>query len=79
MSNHATQRPTAFVLGAIALLGILVMSVTPKISSAQKGLACGMVGCDDGDRDCAEITGTLNVDVGPLEAGASVTYFCREP
>lgn len=79
MSNQATRRPTALVLGVTTLCAILAMSFTPGISSAQKKLACGLVGCDDGDRDCAEITGTLKVDVGPLEAGAEVTYFCREP
>lgn len=79
MSNQATRRPTAFALGATALLAILVMSLTPSTSSAQKKFTCGLIGCDDGDRDCAEVTGTLKVDVGPMEAGAEVTYFCREP
>ena len=79
MTKLANWRSAALVLGAVTLCALLIMSLTPDISSAQKQLTCGLVGCDDGERDCAEITGILKIDVGPLEAGATVTYLCREP
>ena len=43
-----------------------------------KTIVCHFAGCGGEVRLCATITGTLSADVGPLDAGAEVTFHCYE-
>lgn len=53
--------------------------VIQDVIDDKKDQMCSFLGCEGGDRDCAEVSITMEVSVkGVVGGSAEVTYFCYE-
>ncbi|MEX2529444.1 MAG: hypothetical protein WD960_01620 [Gemmatimonadota bacterium] len=73
-------RSKSLLSGAVA--GLVAVALTgPTEAEADEGIkqeVCSFLGCNEGDLDCAEVDVNIDGDVWVIEAGGSVTFFCRE-
>ena len=83
MKNRIKLSIAIISLIVIIFFSILI-GITPTniYAAGDKGLkeeACDAVGCPNGPRNCMDIETNLQVSVGIISAGATVTIYCYEP
>lgn len=68
-----------FNIFGISSLGNAEIAESQNVIDDKKDQMCSFLGCEGGDRDCAEVSITMEVSVkGVVGGSAEVTYFCYE-
>lgn len=83
-TKHRTRLAFASTLGIVFALATTTalasaMGVDDDDDSAGiKSTACAGIGCRDGGRECAKVSGTMKAGLPPWSGEVSVTYTCYE-
>lgn len=71
--------PVKWIFGGAVAAVAMATAMNPIPAEAGiKQEVCSAIGCNEGQLDCADVDVNIDGDVWVIEAGGSVTFYCRE-